>query len=499
MIKLLLVDDESATRNGLVKHMPWKSLGVDKVVDAADAFEAMKLAEDIQPDIVVSDVKMPGMEGTRFCERLVKRFPDCKVIFISGYSNEEYLKAAIKIHALGYVEKPINLSELGAEVKKAAELCLKNRESAPFVKRRHVLELLRSEDERGIILPEMFYRVAIAEFNSESESGLGDSFMAGMADMAEKAFDGLFRIAAAISQDRVALIAEDDGSQKRHKALFAEMRKAAGEFSEGASVFMSVGQSFKGLPGIAQSCRSSCELASDAFFMGYGRLAFAEREREAKSLDLEIPAAFKCMSFHSEDELVAGVEEAARKLHGMDGLSVSETKNFFLNLCLCLCQGVERLGINPDETAKKRMVYIWETICGFRTLDETASFLVDEIHFIYRNVSEQNLKQRTISKVKQFIGENYSKELTVKLIAKSVFLSPSDLSYLFKAMTDINLNEHITEVRVEKSKELLKDKRIKLYEVAKSVGYNDPNYYAKVFKKVTGVTPSVYRDKHDWD
>ncbi|MDR2750470.1 MAG: response regulator [Clostridiales bacterium] len=504
MISLLLVDDESATRNGLVKHMTWKALGVDKVVDAADAFEAIKIAEDAQPDIVVSDVKMPGMEGTRFCERLVKRFPGCKVIFISGYSNEEYLKAAIKIHALSYVEKPINLQELCAEVKKAAELCLSERkareefnESAPFVKRRHLLELLRSETTvHPEISPDKNYTVAIAEFYSDNESGLGDPLLARASDIAEKVFAPSFCLSAAIDQDRIAVISEEDTSQKRHKALFVELKKAASDFSEGSSVFLAVGPSLKGLAGIAESYVASKDLNSQVFFSGFGRLAFFSKEATTQAFEMDIPATFKNMSFNSEDELVASVESIRQKLHIEHG-SVSETKNFFLNLCLCLCQGVERLALNPDETAKKRMVYIWETICGFKTLDETASFLVDEIHFIYRNGSEQNLKQRTITKVKQFICENYSKELTVKLIAKSVYLSPSYLSYLFKSMTDTNLNEHITEVRVEKSKEMLKDKRIKLYEVAKSVGYNDPNYYAKVFKKVTGITPSAYREKQE--
>jgi two-component system response regulator YesN len=251
MIRLLLVDDETVTRNGLLKHIPWNALGIDEVRDASDAIEALKIAEDMVPDIVVSDVKMPGMEGTVFCENLIKRFPDCKILFISGYSNEEYLKAAIKLHALNYVEKPININELKEELKKAVDSCLKDK----------------------------------------------------------------------------------------------KVRDAAGE---------------------------------------------------------------KCLE------------------------------------------------VNKEESSK----------------------------------------QRTINQIKQYIDGHYSQELTVKAIAEHVFLSPAYLSYLFKSVTDTNLNEYITGVRVEKSKEFLINKRIKLFEVAKRVGYNDPNYYAKVFKRITGLTPSAYREKY---
>lgn len=126
MIKLLLVDDEPVTRNGLMKHVPWNELGVDTVKDARDGIEAFEIAERFHPDIIVSDIRMPGLEGIKFCEMIREKYPDCKIIFISGYSNKRYLKAAIEINALSYVEKPININEMKEAVRKAVVLCLEN-------------------------------------------------------------------------------------------------------------------------------------------------------------------------------------------------------------------------------------------------------------------------------------------------------------------------------------------------------------------------------------
>jgi two-component system response regulator YesN len=156
----------------------------------------------------------------------------------------------------------------------------------------------------------------------------------------------------------------------------------------------------------------------------------------------------------------------------------------------------EKLGINLEGMTKSRRIYLWEAVYGFRTIDKATEFLVDAVKFVLSSRVEQNLKQKTVDKIKKYVDKNFNKKLTTKTIADSVYLSPTYLSYLFKAVTGSTLNEYITAARVGKSKDYLKNRRIKLIEVAKCVGYNDPNYYAKVFKKLTGMTPSSFREKY---
>lgn len=126
MINLLIVEDEQVIRNGLEKHVPWKALGVDMVRTAENAEEGIKICENYQPDIIVSDIKMPGMNGVELCRLFREKFVQCEIIFISGYSDKEYLKAAIALGAVNYVEKPIDISELSQAVQKAVENVKKN-------------------------------------------------------------------------------------------------------------------------------------------------------------------------------------------------------------------------------------------------------------------------------------------------------------------------------------------------------------------------------------
>src|SRR5690606_13038198 len=126
LFKLLVVDDESVTRKGLIKHIDWNLLGIHSIEEARDGIEGLEIARSMQPDIIISDIRMPGMDGIDFATQIRKISPECNISFLSGYSDKEYLKAAIHLNVVSYVEKPVNIGELQEAVKKAVELCLEN-------------------------------------------------------------------------------------------------------------------------------------------------------------------------------------------------------------------------------------------------------------------------------------------------------------------------------------------------------------------------------------
>lgn len=101
-MKLMVVEDEKVIRNGLLKHVPWQKLGVLEVQAAENGEKALELAETFHPDIVLSDIRMPGMSGIELCRTLREKYPEIEIIFSTGYADKEYLKAAIDLHAVGY-------------------------------------------------------------------------------------------------------------------------------------------------------------------------------------------------------------------------------------------------------------------------------------------------------------------------------------------------------------------------------------------------------------
>ena len=111
-MKLLIVDDEELTRTGVISSIDWKALGIEEVLQADDGINGLEIARKYRPEIILCDVRMPRMTGIAMLEKLENILPDSIPIFMSGYSDKDYLKAAIKLKAVSYIEKPLNPSEI---------------------------------------------------------------------------------------------------------------------------------------------------------------------------------------------------------------------------------------------------------------------------------------------------------------------------------------------------------------------------------------------------
>jgi two-component system, response regulator YesN len=123
MLKLFVVDDEKLTREGIKESFDWEKIGVEIVGDAEDGIQALSRIEELNPDIIICDVRMPKMDGIELTRVIRSKYPQMQIIFLSGYSDKEYLKSAIKINAVDYIEKPVDDEELKEAVLRAAAKC----------------------------------------------------------------------------------------------------------------------------------------------------------------------------------------------------------------------------------------------------------------------------------------------------------------------------------------------------------------------------------------
>lgn len=171
-MKLMVVEDEKVIRNGLLKHVPWQKLGVWEVQAAENGEKALELAETFHPDIVLSDIRMPGMSGIELCRTLREKYPEIEIIFSTGYADKEYLKVAIDLHAVGYVEKPVNANLLAENVKEAVKRVGERRKNERAKLRNYLLELdtdVSMEQADGT-----YFRIVRIHFDRE---GCGNGFL----------------------------------------------------------------------------------------------------------------------------------------------------------------------------------------------------------------------------------------------------------------------------------------------------------------------------------
>jgi len=152
-------------------------------------------------------------------------------------------------------------------------------------------------------------------------------------------------------------------------------------------------------------------------------------------------------------------------------------------------------GLTGTDTQQEEK-FIWQEVGEISTLESLRDYVTANVQAVFSQFKEHTAVNARIGIVMQYIKEHYSdKDLTTRSIADNTYLSQNYMCALFKKETGKTVNEYITEVRLERAKELLKDRHVKLYEIALAIGITDPNYFSSMFKKSTGLTPSQYRER----
>ena len=398
MFSALIVDDERMTRDTLLSLVPWAELGIDRVDTARDGLDALARVEERVPDLLVCDIRMPRMGGIEFAQVVRQRNPDCGIIFLSGYSEKEYLKAAIRLHAADYIDKPVNLPEIRAAVERNVR-ALRDRadlsaeaertrraltDAAPLLKASLAAELLRSGPDP-------------AALGARFEPALLEPFLRGPV-----------------------------------RAAVVELEPAAGQAAESAAEGVVRSLNAVGAPALEMAACAS----------GPGRVGVVLAGGEAGGE-------------RSGEILAAAVEQAAA--------------------------GRARpwVGVGPVAGAAEGVAGSWAG---------ALAALAARFHGAAAD--------RRIARIKQYVlAHHQDPDLLVETIAAGVGLSESYLCTLFKQACGVTVKDHLTRVRIEEAKELLRDTDDKLQAVALRVGFRDANHFSTVFKREVGLTPREWRER----
>ena len=268
-------------------------------------------------------------------------------------------------------------------------------------------------------------------------------------------------------------------------------------FNNNSKVFIGIGKPVNGLNNIMESYQTSVLASQNGFFKGYNCIVFYEEKTAISfNFDQSIIVEFrKRLKENKEHEAILLIKQLVVEIRQSDTSLIKNIKNIFHDLVLELLRLSNERGIYINDHNNEE--FLWETISNLNTLHEIENFITGKIAAYFRCIEEIGSRSKTIIDIISFIQNNLSDEnLSIKTISEYSHLSPTYLCAFFKKETRKTLTQFINEARVEKSKEFLKDKRVKLFAVSSKVGFNDPNYYAKVFKKIEGCSPSEYRERY---
>lgn len=491
-MKILIIEDETVIRNGLIKHISWKSLGIDEIKVAENAEKAYAVCQDYIPDIVLSDIYMPGENGIELCRRLRELFPEVEIIFVTGYADKEYLKAAIDLHAVRYVEKPICRENISEAIREAVQRVDRTREQKAACL--HTL-FLDSAAQPFYARGKNIFRVGILHLESRDR----------LVEAKERLTEGL---ALWLDENNINILVEISdartlsfllGGKDRfpgQQAVKEEFGKVMGQiFCEGVQWFLTIGRQADAVESITDSWQGAVKAQKALVYMGWKHIVYADDLLEPHGFEVDEGIVEK----FTEAVLQKNEQAAFGLLDQFAGL-LEKNRVFF-------CGSVRHTYYTMNSVLKRaeQAMCLNDKVCGAgnadidffenaQTYEEMNRYLKSRIAALTQDADLQK-GAYVVQKVMDYIWKNYGdSSLSIKELAEHVCLTPTYLSNLFKKGAGITIGQYIVDVRIENAKRLMKDPRLKFYEVACMVGYEDANYFAKIFKKKTQMTPSEYKE-----
>lgn len=536
MLKVFLVEDEIIVREGIKKNIDWEKNGYTFVGEASDGELAYPMIMELKPDIIITDIKMPFMDGLELSKLVRREMPKVKIMILSGYDEFEYAKEAISIGITDYLVKPISgtrLIEAIDRVKKVIDEEKVQQEFYEQFKREHqenqILEKQRFfEDlvskrlsvsevlDKGRALDMelsagayniMLLKLSIREEIQDTYCGelvlLEDQlseYVAGISDLV--LFNrGLEGIAILIKSKEISALKEE---QNR----YIEIIKAQINNRKEVDYFIGMGEPVNRLKELSKSYDTANKAFAYRFitnknrvmsYEGIGDYSKVENEDVSlKSIDVakvDRKILEKFLRSGSKNEVAYFIDDYLNSIGTSNIESLLFRQYVVMDINLTVLAFVEELQHSTEAFIEKcGDVGQLSSIIG--SVEDTKSHLIKIIKFAIelRDFSTSQKYNSIIEQAKLFIHENYSsKNFSLNVVAASVNTSPSHFSTLFSQETGQTFVEYLTNVRMDKSKELLRCSTRKIADIGNEVGYNDPHYFSYLFKKINGCTMKDFR------
>ncbi|WP_321003135.1 helix-turn-helix domain-containing protein [Eisenbergiella porci] len=521
MFTICLVDDERGIAEGIRFLLEASGQEVEVIGIAGDGREGMKMILEKKPDIVIADVRMPVMDGLAMIEGLNNAGCTSKFVMLSGYSEFEYARQAIRLGVKFYICKPVEEEELyevirkicrevEEERRKSRELIHLEHTVEDFRKDRKELQLrrlldedLRSEEtaevlaENGFPTEGMQYLCAVWESNSEVP--LSQEEFAALSE-GLKDFLGFYACVEVIRYSGIQAVLLVADRKLAEEELSVQMTEARQQLSlePDRPVSIGIGSIHCHPEEIGSSFQEAVKALQNKVIRGIGSvICFRELEQQEGSQFLIGEEEIRRLEGYMGSGDMAGcrqvIHQIFRRIQEQRGLTISALQLQSLNIILSGLRTMPFMQFQLDEYLGKNILSL-ESISRFQTIEQMENWVINTVSGILelKRKENGNKNKDVIVRIKEYIQEHFSSEISLNEIAGKFYLNPYYLSQLFKKKTGMTYQNYVTMLRMEKAKQLLRQDR-KVYEVCEQVGYSDTAYFSRVFEKTVGCKPSEYR------
>lgn len=535
MFKVVIIDDEPIIRKGLRNVVNWKQFDCTVCGEAGDGIKACEVIKEILPDIIFTDIKMPGMDGLTMIKEIRDIVPDSKIIIVTGYRDFEYARDAVKYGIFDFILKPTKIEELNAVVGKAAKELKSSREKAdeldklqklfeqniPILREKLLYDIIYgiNTDEDEISSKTALFGIKISKFTlmvveseiKEDEANKLDQYnkhlyQLGIINSFEEVFSDIFDvISISIDSEWSAFVVQPKDNGAISEELIEEKCSGLQEIIQNCFDFtVTVAVSTEGddalkLPLKFKECQ---ECLRYKIYVGNNCVIFYK----------DLNSFFKYNDYpeleHYKKSFLEGIESGDLKVVCESMKNINEytmtfdlsnstweyLKNFYCSTISSI-NNIRTLVSAADDDkniiANRNISSLYKLVEECENVKELNSLLEEVAVKVTAKINSYNNRSMklTLQKAVDYLGMHYNEQITLNKVAENVFVSTYYLSRMFKKELGQNFVDYLNELRMEKAKELLREGKYKTYQVAEMVGIPDAQYFSKLFKKYTGLTP----------
>lgn len=536
MIKIFLVEDEIAIRKGIKNSIDWEKEGYEFVGEAGDGELAYPMILKTKPDILITDIKMPFMDGLQLSKLVRKELPATKILILSGYDEFEYAKEAIKLQVAEYLLKPISSAKLLDVLAQVKEVIRQEQEEKELIKKYKedmkenrelekerflnqiitqnlsLAQILETGESLGMDLSAPLYNVLLLKI---TENG-GKQETYAEIESALDTLSGVFSFRRGVDEWLFLLTADDaEKMERRIESCRKTVRQITEKTDPPVEYFGALGNPVERLREIKNSLKEAEKKFAFQYFKKWNQILEIPvrdvgssenpqtEKKENEELLISSVQVDKLNHKIIENFIHTGLRREVSNFVDDYFMSMGEKsvqslmfrQYVAMDFYLAAVAFLERLGFSSKELVE-RCGDLKEMEQVIQTIEQTKEYIkkvLDATLECRESVSRKRYSD-LLKEAVSYIEHHYEEEdISLNQVAASVNISPSHFSTIFSKEMGETFIEYLTNVRMERAKQLLRSSTMKTAEIAYAVGYKDAHYFSYLFKKVQKCTPREFR------
>ena len=530
---MIIVEDEPLIRQGIKEFLDWDAYGIAIIGDASDGDAAIEIVKRNPPDLLLTDIRMPGMDGLALIEKLKETIPDCIFIILSGYDDFEYARQAISLGVSYYILKPLKEDNFSRIISESAQKChkvqlLKSEEkrlteklstSIPTLRDNYILNILHgnispnkaSLAELEIDLTNPFYATAAVRLAGKPQRQMVHRFMFILKEKIQETVEDYckehkqnIKKYILIDNDTVILIisfCELCDNTGMMISIFSGIRKKMNDLYDDDLLF-GAGSMVEELNGLFSSVTEAEKVLEYKILRCNGNFIFfkeIEENKFVKPAILTVTERKKLLAAVNQGDyeyIHSAFELIKKELSGMQLLPPGYLNFMLLDIVISTVRNLYEDGFQVDRVFDMR-IFSYNFLTMFESLDELIGWAEEFITNLSVSFGEykSNKPRKVLEDIKKYILENIDQEISLNSISQKFYYNSSYISRIFKEELNYNFLNFVMNQKIEYAARLLLETNLKYTDICEKVGYHDYKHFSSIFKSIKGMTPSEYKKR----